>query len=258
MPDYPTIAVGIITYNRFPQLLKVLDSIHKHLIYPKDKIKWVLADDGSPGDYVDKVCDLYHFDTVIRNERGGMPVNWNSMIAACEELADYQLNCQDDWLWTCPVDARLAVRLLETRPEYGMVRYHKLTGHIGLPMVVKEQDMAKHFPGVSFGQNEYVPSMLPFVELMAPFDGSNTYSPYSGGVHLRHKHFTAQYGPYPEKTGFSSAEMAYFHRVNTRLRADLNSAQRVAMFPAFFESRFQDISPFTYRGTDTEKETIES
>lgn len=256
MPNYPTIAIGIITYNRFPQLLKVLDSVHTFAVYPKDKIKWVLADDGSPDNYVEKVCDLYHFDTVIVNNRGGMPVNWNSMHAACSELAEYTLALQDDFLFTIPVDLRLAVRLLEARPEYGMVRYHKLTGHIGLPMVVKEQDMSKHFPQASFGKYEYAPQMLPFVELMAPFDGSNTYSPYSGGVHLRHKRFTQMYGPYPEKTGFSSAEMEYFTRVNGRLRTDLNSASRVAMFPAFFESRFQDISPFTYRGTAIEKETM--
>lgn len=256
MSDYPTIAIGIITYNRLPELMRVLESIHRHVIYPPDKLVWVLSDDGSPGNYLSTVTDVYRFDKVIVHNRGGMPVNWNGMVKACEQLADYQLCLQDDWLFTVPVDLRIAVQFLESNPHYGMLRYHKLTGHIGLPLVMQEWDARPFFPDGKFGNdNEYAPYMLPYAEVLPPFSNSNVYSPYSGGVHLRHKRFTQMYGYYAERVGFSNAEMDYMSRVNERIRADLNTAQRVAMFTAFIEARFKDIGK-SYRDTDVEKETV--
>lgn len=257
MTDYPPIAIGIITYNRFSELMRVLESLHQHLVYPRDKLIWILCDDGSPGNYINRVTDFYHFDHVIVNQRGGMPVNWNSMVKACEERAEIGLMCQDDWRFTCPLDLRVAVRFLEHNPEYGMLRYHKLTGHVGLPLVVKEWNAGVVYPNFHYGQYEYAPQMLPFVEILPPFDNSNTYSPYSGGVHLRHKRFTQMYGYYQEGAGFSNAEGDYMARVNGRLRLDLNTAQRIAMFPSYFDSRFEDIG-VSYRGTEVEKETVKA
>lgn len=257
MNDYPLVAIGIITYNRFTELLRVIDSLQTHIVYPKERLIWILCDDGSPNNYVNRVLDLYDFDMVVQNKRGGMPVNWNSMVKACEERAAYTLALQDDWKFTCPLDLRVAVRFLENNQEYGMIRYHKLTGHVGLPMVVKEWDASHAIPGFQYGQYEYAPRMLPFVELMAPFDNTDIYSPYSGGVHLRHKRFTDMYGYYREGAGFSNAEAEYMARVNGRLRLDLNTAQRVAMFPSYFDSRFEDIGT-SYRGTATEAETVKA
>lgn len=264
--SFPMLAIGIITYNRERELLQVLTSLVKYVLpyYPKDRLHFVLADDGSGEDYITNIRKQspINFHRVVVNNRGGMPVNWNSMIKACEEVADYTLCLQDDWQFTTPVDLRLAVSLLQHNPDYGMVRYHKLTGHVGLPMVMKEWDTQLYFPNYDhnqLGYCEYVQTMLPFMELLPPFDNSNTYSPYSGGVHLRHKAFTAFYGTYPEHTLFSSAEMEYFARVNQSLRIGVQPGirHRVAMFPSFVQSRFCDLTMGrSYRGTPREAETV--
>lgn len=252
--DYPILAIGIITYNRHYEFNEVLASILHRVKYPADKLRFVVSDDGSSRDYVSQLETRESF-TVLRHNRLGMGGNWNKMIAACHEQADFVLCCQDDWKFTEPIDLRLAVRLLQVRPEYGMVRYHKLSGHTGLPAVVKEWDTSECFEGFADGLYEYVPHMMTFFELLPPFDGNNTFSPYSGGVHLRHKRFTDCYGQYQEGVGFSDSEQRYFENVNHYLRLDLNTVPRVALFPRYVHSRFEDIGE-SYRNTDVEKETI--
>lgn len=253
--NYPNVGITIITYNRPKEFRQVWQSIQNHVIYPKDKLFYVIGDDGSHEDYLPTGDNI----TIIRNKRLGMGGNWNSVIHHAEMKAEFNLLLQDDWLFTAPVDLQLGVKFLEHNPDYGMLRYHKLTGHVGLPAVVKEWDTRQAFHGYFHSNNEYVPEMLPFMELLPPFDNSDTYSPYSGGVHLRHYRFTQYYGEYPEGAGFSDSEMEYMKRVNHALRFNLQAGvrHRVAQFPAYFESRFKDLCiGKSYRNTAIEKETI--
>lgn len=261
--NYPVVAVGIITYNREQELTRTIASMINWIQYPKDKLIWVLSDDGSPPGMIDRVLNLFPdlFSEVLTHQRGGLGVNWNGMIEACQKYADLTLCNQDDWTFTTPLDLRLAVGFMRHNPDYGMLRYHKLTGHVGLPMVMKEWDTRAAWENYNHnagGGNEYHPSMLPYMELLYPFDG-NTYSPYSGGVHLRHRDFTKIYGGYSEGVGFSSAEQEYMYRVNECLRGSLwvGARQRVAMFPSYIESRFQDLTVGnSYRNTAIEAETL--
>lgn len=251
--QFPNLAISIITYNRPNEFRRVWQSIQEQVKYPKDKLIYIIADDGSDEDYLPKGDNIL----LIRNKRLGMGGQWNSALHLAEMKADYTLACQDDWLFTTPVDLMLGVKFLEHNPNYGMLRYHKLTGHVGLPSVVKEWDTNQAFHGYFHSPNEYVAHMLPFLELLPPFDNSDTYSPYSGGVHLRHRAFSAFYGDYPEGAGFSHSEMDFMARVNYSLRFHLQEGvrHRVAMFPAYWESRFRDIGT-SYRNTAIERETI--
>lgn len=251
---YPRVAIGIITYNRLDPLMATIRALRDNIVYPN--LTWVLSDDGSPEGYIEEVTSEFHFDTVLQHARKGMGYNWNRMIEACASAAQFTLCCQDDWLLTEPLDLRLGIEFMQNNPTYGMLRYHKLTGHNGLVAVVKEWDTRESGITYHHSDNEYVPHMLPFLELLPTFGDSDTFSPYSGGVHLRTRHFTNFYGAYPEQKDFSHTEQVYMTRVNHALRHNLNIAPRVAMFPHYIESRWRDISVATYRGTNVEKETI--
>jgi hypothetical protein len=258
MNNLPTVALGIITYNRFDELCATIEAYQQHLIYPADKLVWVLHDDGSPGDYVERVEKRFPglFASVLQSERGGMPVSWNRMNRMCHQLSDYVWPCQDDWLLTEPLDLRLGVAFLIHNERYGMVRYHKLTGHVGLPMIMKEWD-TRGILNYDDGANEYAPWMCTFLDLIPPFDESDTYSPYSGGCHLRHRRFTQYYGEYNEGARFSNAEMTYMAIVNSGLRRNPDVVPRVAMFDHYIHSRFLDqCAKNSYRDTQVERETL--
>lgn len=257
--NWPPVAIGIITYNRPSEFEQTYASLREHLNYP-NIVHWVASDDGSPTDYLPRHPDV----TRIYHARRGMGYNWNAMIAECESHADLTLCLQDDWMLTGPLDLRAGVSLIMGNlkgregvpvnvPPYRFVRYHKLTGHVGLAVQIKEWDVSHILPDYCDGPNEYHPEMMTYLDLLAP--EMDTFSPYSGGPHLRHKDFTAWYGPYAESAGFSDTEFAYMKRVNAALRERGDSAPRLAMFPEHLKSLWKDIG-VSYRGTDVEKETI--
>lgn len=254
----PNIAISMITYNRKTCFNRVMDSLYENIIYPKDKVTLVISDDCSDEDYISDWQGFYN-DTILikRKERGGMPVNWNGAIREASKHGDFLYCIQDDWLHTEKVDLRLAVRLLQSNPEYGFFRFHKVAGHVGLNMTVKQWNTAESgVNGFVDSYHDYDPSLATTLELLPPFDGSNTYSPYSGGVHLRHVDFTSWYGEYTEGLRFSLAEMDYFERVNDCLRTNLNVCPRFVTTPHYLQARFKDISPASYRDTAVEAETL--
>lgn len=256
---YPQIAIGIITYNRAEAFAETLHSLLQYLRYPQERLFFFFSDDGSASDYaaqhVEKMRQQGYACSAEQHARLGMPGNWNHMIRTCETQADYVLCLQDDWRLTEPLDLRLGVAFLMDNPRYGMVRYHKTTGHTGLHHAIQEWDTRAVLTGFSFSDYEYAPYMLPYFDLQ-PND-SDIYSPYSGGVHLRHKRFTACYGEYTERIGFSECEFEFMQRVNHGLRHNPDVVSRIALFPHYVVSRFQDLTiGSSYRGTTVERETM--
>lgn len=253
----PKLSIGIITYNRPVQFGMVMESMFNYIRYPRELITLVIVDDKSDSDYVSTYSGFYGETIVIRQqERGGMQKSWNTMHRVCSNYSDLILANQDDWLLTEPLDLRLAVMFMAKNPIVGMVRYHKLSGHVGLPSVIRQWNSKEGITNFVDSPHEYDPSLMTWCELLPPFDGSNTYSPYSGGVHLRHKGFTEFYGEYEEGIKFSEAELKYFERVNAGMRDNLNVCPRIAIFPHYFLSRFKDISEYSYRDTPVEAETL--
>lgn len=253
----PNIAVSVITYNRAKEFARVMESIFDNLKYPKEKVTLIIADDKSDTDYISGWEGFYQDTILIRQtERSGMGKQWNDAIKEASKHGTFTIPVMDDWLWVEPVDIKLAIRFMQCNPEYGAVRYHKLAGHVGLPAVIKQWDTRGYVNGYVDSYNDYEPALMTFLELMPPYDDSNTYSPYSGGVHIRHNAFTDFYGEYIEGLKFSLSEMNYFERVNRALRENLNVCPRFAMFPHYIQARFKDISPASYRDTIVESETL--
>ena len=251
----PNVNITIITYRRPVLLQRVIQSIIDNVAYPLENIHFIISFDELEPERLPHIpADISH--EFLFQPRLGMGGNWNAAIARAEEMGDYTLCCQDDWLFTSTIKLRLGIEFLHNNPQYGMVRYHKLTGHCGLLAVMQEWDTSNVLL-YDAGENEYVPYMLPFMELLPAFGDTNTYSPYSGGVHLRHKRFTDFFGQYPVGKDFSRTELEYQYRVNKTLRENLNIAPRIAIFPRFIVSRFRDLAQgSSYRLTEIERETL--
>lgn len=254
----PRISVGFITFNRPKQFETVIESVFQNLIYPKELVTLVIVDDKSDSDYISGYEGFYKETvTIHRTERGGMQSSWNQMIRECSQFGEMLVPLQDDWRFTEPVDFRFAVRFLQSNPEYGFWRLHKLAGHTGLNLTIKQwQTKTAGISNYVDSPYDYDPSLACILELLPPFDGSNTYSPYSGGIHMRHREFTTFFGEYQEGIKFSHAELLYFEKVNGALRHDLNICPRFAMHPHYIQARFEDISEFSYRDTNVESETL--
>lgn len=253
----PKLAISLITYNRAATLETTIRSYLQYLQYPKHLIYWCIGDDGSTDNTQAVIAKWLPDAKVETRKRLGMAGNWNATISLAHEFADLVLCVQDDWMLTEPLDLRHAVAFLEHNPNFGMFRYHKLTGHNGLQMKMREWDTHHVLEGYNDGAGlEYVPHMMSYLELLPQCD-NDAFSPYSGGIHLRHKRFTAYYGGYPERTGFSNSEILFWNNLNAKLRTDSN-APKVAIQPYYIYNRFKDISPFSYRGTEVEKETVAS
>lgn len=261
---YPNISIGIITYNRPHEFDRVVQSYLENILYERDKITWVFHDDGSQKDYLSKYTRLIPKLIILRSHRIGMGASWNKMIRECEQHNEWTLATQDDWLLTEPLDLRLGVSFLNFNRKFGMLRYHKTTGHNGLIHLINEWDTRQAFPNYCFSDNEYVPEMLPYFHLLPPVknpfypqadNNLDTWSPYSGGVHLRHKSFTACYGEYDERKGFSDTEYQFWCKVNNGLRDNPDIVPQIAIFPHYCTSRFRDIGQ-SYRNTSVEQETL--
>src|SRR3989304_857540 len=169
--NYPPLTIGIITYKRLEPLCQVIAAYDAYLNYPRESLNWIVSDDGSGTKYRDHVLNTFPHLKIkwFSGDRLGMGGNWNRMIHEAEELGDLTLCVQDDWRLTEPLDLTIAVKFLEYNSHYGMIRYPKLTGHNGLPVVMQEWDTRQAGLDYHHGENEYVLHMLPFCEVLYPF-----------------------------------------------------------------------------------------
>lgn len=174
--DWPPVFALIITYRRLELALETIHSVRANVDYPN--IGFVLADDGSGANYVDRLCRAIggsYKVHVTDAARGGVGKSMNLGIAKILETADIWLHLEDDWVLPKPLDLRPSVKLLIEDPGVGMVRLGRLT------------------PGMkaeSYSGGGYVWWKL--------IRNSDTYL-FSGNASLRHRRFHDAYGPYPDK-----------------------------------------------------------
>jgi hypothetical protein len=236
------LAVGIITYSRLDPVLRVIDSMLCNLDFGTYQSVWVLSDDGSPSGYIEAVQRNFPnlFAQIIVLPRLGMGANWNACVKACQHHADVTLMNQDDWLFTCPVPAGFYADFLHANPRYGLVRLHTLQQQFTLPCYPHRWVRAA---------DERV---LDYFEVRPP-DPPTGESPYSGGVHLRHRRFTETYGDYPVGQSLADTENMFMHRVSEKRHAP--EALNFAVPMDFALSRFTTIAP-SFRNTAVEFETL--
>lgn len=182
MPELPYLAILLLTYKRTHEALETIKSTHNHLMYPLDRIKWYVADDGSPKEHVDAIlsCILARNPNLIgwHNEKfSEIPyacgIGWNKGLGLCHQHTDFVLVLEDDWRMDENLDAERAVRLLQEREDVGIVSFRILStgadvhtvGHDGM--------------------------------IYLEYQRTTQYA-YSGNPHIRHARYTKHYGWYAE------------------------------------------------------------
>jgi glycosyltransferase involved in cell wall biosynthesis len=189
MPDHPTIAICLLTYNRMetaePVLRAMLD-----LIQYSEPFHVHVADDGSPSGYREKLVEIaggyanVHKVTVSNSQRRGYGASYNLAAQAID--SNYAaLEIEDDWLLARPLDLEPLVQamvdgeagcirlgyLSQTASLFGEVRdsaagkllalspnspeHHVFTGHARLETTAWRQRLGPWPEGLRAGETEF-------------------------------------------------------------------------------------------------------
>lgn len=194
--NWPDVTVLIVTYDRPKEIRNVISMLTSRLQY-EGKLLWHLADDGSPGNYVQSLKDdfphLNFMHTVT--ERKGWGVNVNTAMRSIETPYIY-LN-EDDYRPRKDLNLTDGVFVIETMPTVGFVRYDGLEGH-RLSLILAET------PRIEGKRVHY---------LKIDLKRSPELHCYSNRPHLKHEHFHRAYGTYPEGLSLASTEEVFALRV---------------------------------------------
>lgn len=171
--EWPELTIGICTYKRPWYAGLAMSRIHGMIGY-SGKIRWHIADGGSPQDQID------YYKVLLRDRPVSVEVKPNlaDMVNSCAHNGgDFFMVIMDDYALRYPVDVTVDVHLLMEHPEIGVVRMSRLafTGETNADLISQDQ---MHYWRVNKAQ---------------------TRDPYlcSIGVHLYHRRFWDAYGDIP-------------------------------------------------------------
>lgn len=200
------VSVVVIGYRRVPELRETVESLRTITEYPD--LELILSDDGSPREQQEQMKALPCDKLLLATRNRGLGANTNAGLAAA--AAPFILQIQDDWRCVGPGDfLTRALRLLEARPDIGLVRFTSA----GLP----EPDEV-----VSFDEG---PPALVF----RPVPGSNTFL-YSDQPHLKTRRFVDFIGPYSHSRYMQATELDMRDRFNAQERYKVAFLQGYEVF----------------------------
>lgn len=227
--QWPVIDIIIITFSRFTEIQRTVESLAHNLCYPLHKLRWLIADDTTPGDYVAKLKkkrlfqDL-HAEFIPAEKNVGWGANANRALAYSTAPLIYMQ--EDDYELMQPIDLRVGVALLlEKASVLGMLRYRGTAGdHVLLHQF--EANIERYIP--DFREHMGNPGMLTYLQL----DG---HSPsaycYSNGPHLKSRRFHEIYGAYPEGRRLGDTEETMAVRVKGMMQTEPDKCPGIAILP---------------------------
>jgi len=216
--------LGIVmtTYNREEVAKQTLLSLKRNLLYDEGRRFWVIADDGSPDGYVDRLKAVLGDDEpvyVTNALRKGVGVSKNLALKLAFEHTPVVFLTEDDWCLTEPVDARVFYDTLVSNPQVGMIRCGYLSTDISAKLV--------GFNSMTYLQLD---------------QGSGVYV-YSGQCSFRSKVWVEKVGYHKEGVSPGEEELEMCQRYNATKNAPL------ILWPGNMGFHFQ-CSPFKNIGMD--------
>jgi glycosyltransferase involved in cell wall biosynthesis len=238
LTDFPDVDLILITYNRYDIILKTITALEENLLYPREHLRYLIADDCTPGDYQQRLADtevfkrLYNYEFVPGNKNLGWGGNANRVLDY--STAPYQFQIEDDYILKKPLDLQAAVACMQVKPEIGMMRFRGTAGdHIVFHQM--EADISSIMPDYQEGVG--LPGKLTYLL----FDsGSPGLYIYSHGAHLKRANFHEFYGKYPEGLKLGHTEESYAHMVKDYMRSN-PYAPVIAIQPAWIAMFFDHI-----------------
>jgi hypothetical protein len=207
--ELPNVYILIVTYDRPKEIRRTLFGLLKQIKYPREKTLWHLADDSSPGTYLDDIkadFKALRFTTTV-TDRKGWGANVNKAQVFCFSKTPYVFLIEDDYVAQRPIDLERGVALLASKSDrhrpseatkrrpIGLVRYDGIEAH-WLKLELREAE-------TGIGPVHYMRILCnsPFLNV------------YSHRPHLKVDSFHVQNGAYPEGLPLGETESAFAHRV---------------------------------------------
>src|SRR5574341_33587 len=196
MDGFPPVYIIITSYKRTELALRTIYAIKKNIIYPKENYGWVVVDDGTGGDHLERILAeigvgqyVFSYDSKRRGVGHGM--NW-ALKKVWEIGAEIVLLTEDDWERTNPLDLKPYVDTLVKHPEHGLIRFGYLPPGLQANLISEEG------------------------KLFWRLENNNFTYQYAGHPSLRHKRFHAAYGMFDEGLAPGATELSMCGKVNTR------------------------------------------
>ena len=237
MIDWPRVDIIVITYDRASELMTTLAALFNHLLltldtddngkffsvahYPVDKLRILIADDCTPGEYRKQVIR----DVLYRQMAKHVQIDWvpaesnlgwggNVNRALHYATAPYILQLEDDRVLKTDMNLHAAIALMEIKPEIGMLRVGGTAGDHYIYHQM-EADISAFLPDYREGM------ALPGKCSYFLFDiGSPSLWIYSHTPHLKRSTFHQFYGMYPEGQKLGATEEMFCHMVQDAMRAN--------------------------------------
>jgi len=219
MPEWPNVDIVLITYDRFNEILDTIEALVKNLDYPTEKLRWLIADDATPGDYLARLANTETFWHLKDHEFVPTPDGnrgWGGNVnrALRYSTAPYIFQIEDDYILKKPLNLKAAVAAMQVTPHMGMMRFRGTAG----------DHLVYHQMEARIG--DWLPDYQEGVGLQGRLSyflidsGSPGLYIYSHGAHLKRNMFHKHYGAYPEGLKLGHTEESYAHMVKDMMKAN--------------------------------------
>lgn len=224
--DWPLVYILLVAYDRVDEIQQTIRALLSHVLYPRDRLRWHLADDHSPpvdldtigqghgnepyGHYIRRQFPSLTW-SATQTDRKGWGANVNKGMDHCFSHTDYTFLIEDDYIALRDVDLRSGVALLEStkdrhKPEaawprrpIAAVRYDGIAAH-WLHLQLREAD-----------------TRIGSIHYLAIDHGSPFLNMYSNRPHLQHRRLRDVYGRYSEGLRLGETESTYAQRIKDKL-----------------------------------------
>lgn len=234
----PLLGVMLITYDRPKEIRKVIDALRTHIQYPPEQLRWHIADDESPDNYIPFLqrdyLDLWFTATVT--QRKGWGANVNKALHYVKNIlkCDYVFSCEDDYVAIRDLNLRDGVLIMEEVKTVGLVRFDGVSAHT-LNLYLREAKLS------SGRAMDYL-----IIDRNSPH-----LNVYSHRPHLKHRRFHDKYGFYKEGKSLGYTEVDFAHHVKNVEGDDI---PLIVVLPDGIPRAFDHIG-HTRQGTDLDQPT---
>lgn len=210
--DFPTVSVLIVTYDRPKEIRRTISALREHIRYPADKLRWHIADDNSPGNYVYEIQQEFKElnITATVTDRKGFGANVNKGLIFCWQAGDLVIFNEDDRPPTKPYDIEKAVALLMSQKDCGRPEGAEKREAIGL---IRLGGIASHWLTLQSREAETFLGKLNYLHIRKDSPFLNC---YSNQPFIAHRRFFDFYGMYPEGTALAETETQFAMRFKHR------------------------------------------
>lgn len=189
------LTILLVTWDRPKEIRQTIRGLWKNIKYD-GKVFFHIADDNSPGNYVQDIISEFPFITWSSTitDRKGWGTNVNTALRAIE--TPYVFLCEDDYVCNDVVDFDSGVHVMESLGDIVCIRYDGIAGH-KLNLRLRETKNGTQYMTID--------------------PDSPHLNVYSNRPHLRkHKQFIADYGFYQEGLKLGKTEEYFAHKIKDK------------------------------------------